>query len=272
MYKENPLTIKSGNNICIPAIYAFDDEKKSEKAIILLHGISTDKNEYLDFYKTLSFDLVKNNYSTVRIDFRGHGDSTLPPSEFTISSQVDDLITTIDWLIKEKGFKKVNLLGTSFGAAPCIFVSNILPQFIDEIFLVAPVLDYKKTFITPISEWGKDLFTNIIDDVLIKKQNLYITDTFYIQSRLVAEMAIIDVLDFAKKTDKIFHTIHGDADSMVDYSITLAASQTANNIRLYSFKDMEHGFTDMNDEDGVTDITKNNVTRILNIIKNTDRK
>lgn len=272
MYKESSLTIKSGNNICIPAIYAFDDEKKSEKALVLLHGISTNKNEYLDFYKTLSIDLVKNYYSTVRIDFRGHGDSALPPSEFTISSQVDDLITTINWLIKEKGFKKVNLLGTSFGAAPCIFVSNILPQFIDEVFLIAPVLDYKKTFITPMSEWGKGLFKNIIDDVLIKKQNLYMTDTFYIHSQLVSEMEIINILNLAKETDKIFHTIHGDADSMVAYPITLAASQTIDNIKLYSFKDMEHGFTDINDDDGVTEITRKNITRILNIIKNTDRK
>jgi predicted alpha/beta-fold hydrolase len=272
MYKESILTIKSGNNICIPAIYAYDDEIKSEKTLILLHGIATNKNEYHDFYKTLSLDLIKNNYSTVRIDFRGHGDSVLPPSEFTISSQVEDLITTIYWLIKEKGFKKVNLLGTSFGAAPCIFVSNILPHFIDEVFLISPVLDYNKTFITPMSEWGKDLFKNIIDDVLIKKQKLYISDTFYIHSRLVAEMEIINILSFVNKTNRIFHTIHGDADSMVDYSITLEASQEVKNIKLYSFKDMEHGFTYKNDDDGVTDKTKNNITRMLNIIKNYNRK
>ena len=171
MYKEIKFTIKSIDGTSIPAIYAQDTARNPSKHIILLHGISTDKNEYLNFYRILSEKLSNTNIATLRIDFRGHGDSPSSPSDFSISSQLLDLAEAIKWLEHNKKVKKISLVASSFGAPPCLFALDIFNSKIDEITLIAPVLDYFKTFINPTTKWGRSLFKNIIPKSIIRKEH-----------------------------------------------------------------------------------------------------
>ena len=128
MYNEEQLVINSADGITIPAIYASNKERKAKKVIILLHGISSYKDEYLDFYKTLSEIFIQHDFATLRFDFRGHGESKEPPAEFTIASQIIDLSTVIKYIEKEKQYPSVDLLGCSFGAPPCIFASSLFKK------------------------------------------------------------------------------------------------------------------------------------------------
>lgn len=266
MYNEEQLVINSADGITIPAIYASNKERKAKKVIILLHGISSYKDEYLDFYKTLSEIFIQHDFATLRFDFRGHGESKEPPAEFTIASQIIDLSTVIKYIEKEKQYPSVDLLGCSFGAPPCIFASSLFNTKIDNVNLIAPILDYNKTFINPNTEWGKTTFANIVEKTIFNNEKLYMTDEFYVKGALVTEMCLINIENAIKLSEKKFTVMHGDCDDMVDCGISKEIAARNSNIELHIFENMEHGFTDKGDEDGTSPATKKNINRMVSLI------
>lgn len=266
MYNEQRFDLSSTDNTVIPCIYASSNEHVSKKVIILLHGISSHKDEYLDFYKVLSENFVQQGYATLRFDFRGHGESTKSPSDFTIASQIIDLSAAIKFIEKEKQISTIDLVGCSFGAPPCIFASSLFKKKINNIYLIAPILDYNKTFINPNTDWGKETFYDLIERAISQNEKIYITDEFYIGGNIVSEISIIDIEQIIKNVDKKIKIMHGNRDGMVDYNISEEISQRNSNIELHTFDNMEHGFTDYGDEDGTSAATKNNIDRMVSII------
>jgi len=266
MYKETKLTISSAHGVKIPAIFAHDEIRPPQKGLLMLHGISTQKDEYLDFYRILAEGLARKGISTLRIDFRGHGESKVTPAGFTIASQLLDLVQSIRWLEQHTGFQKVSVLGTSFGAPPCLFAASIFPKKIDEVFLVAPVLDYVQTFISPISTWGKESFGRVVERTIVQGETIPLSDKFYMTADVVAEMLMIDIERLFRNNTKRIKIMHGNKDGMVDISITQDFAKRHGNIAFYMFDNMEHGFTDFGDEQGSNERTKSNIERMISII------
>lgn len=66
----------------------------------------------------------------MRIDFRGHGESEQSLEEFSLKSQIEDLVTAIEWLKNKEDNLRIITLGISFGAPPimdcvrAIFINN----------------------------------------------------------------------------------------------------------------------------------------------------
>jgi alpha/beta superfamily hydrolase len=230
-----------------------------------LHGITVDKNEWLDFYITLSGLLAEKNIATLRIDFRGHGASALKPHDFTISSQIQDAVSAMKWL-KEKQFPKLSVFGTSFGALPAIQTANIFKEDIQSLFLLVPVLSYMDTFIEPVSEWGKETFYDLIDRSLVKGEKVFLTDDFFITPALVSEMLSITIFDAIAKTSLPVHVMHGDQDNMVDWNTSIKAAQEFDSVTLHSSPNMDHGFTNKGDDVGNHPVTLKNIARIMDII------
>ncbi len=266
-YSEKQFFIDS-SGILIPSVYAYPIDGFPKRAIVLLHGISSNKNEYLNFYKTLAIELAKNKVATLRIDFRGHGESNLPPAGFTIASQLIDLHSAIDWILKETNLKKVDLIGSSFGCPPCISASSLFGEIIDNVYLIAPVLDYYKTFIAPSTTWGKKLFHDVIERTIAMGEKVYMDDTFYLHQDIVSEMCMVNIEANIAKSNKTIHVMHGNMDGMVPISISQEIASRNSNIVFYEFDNMEHGFTNLGDEKGDSEMTINNINKMLKIINN----
>ena len=128
----------------IPAIYIPGDEKRA--AVIMAHGIMGSKNEYLDTQARIAEKLEYMGIASLRIDFRGHGDSDRTMKEFSLDTQIQDLCDSIRWM-QNKKYSSFILLGISFGAPPAMIVSALYKQIVKKCVLIAPVTDYKKTFI-----------------------------------------------------------------------------------------------------------------------------
>lgn len=245
----------------IPGIYLAGDKMKS--AVVLTHGIMGSKNEYLDTLARISEQLEYHNIASFRFDFGGHGDSKRSLDSFSLSSQVSDLNKVISWMLSQ-GYKKISLMGISFGAPPVIISSVMNKGVIDKCFLIAPVLDYKSTFLFPTTPWGKEFFG--LDKVIesLNKGRLYLEENgYYLSEQTLLDILLVDVPSFSSLTDVPFTIFHGLCDNMVPIAPARTLEKEKLNFELVEFSDTEHGLTEVNDIAFASEITRRNLTRVI---------
>jgi alpha/beta superfamily hydrolase len=87
--------------------------------VILSHGFTGNKAEENRLFVTTARALAQAKISALRFDFMGSGDSSGEFYDMTPETEIRDLKHVIRWAQKE-GFKKIGLLGVSFGGAVTI--------------------------------------------------------------------------------------------------------------------------------------------------------
>jgi hypothetical protein len=85
--------------------------------VLLLHGTASQKDEVGNMYLRLAQKLGALGYASLRIDFAGSGDSTLPQTAFTYTEEVSDAQTALDWLSRQRNVDRdaLGLVGFSQG-------------------------------------------------------------------------------------------------------------------------------------------------------------
>lgn len=236
-------------------------------AYLLFHGISTDKNEYLNFLATVAERLSERGFATLRIDFRGHGQSPETPETFTIGSQLLDAQAALNFIQSETGIQTTSLFGCSFGAPPCIFLKAWCPTRIGPVTLLSPVMDYRRTFIEPNTDWGKQTFPHqSLVRCLALGEHVPIGEGFYMAPPLLAGLLQADVEASLRVIDGPITILHGDHDGMVPIEISRDIAHAYPQVRLIEFKNMEHGFTDHGDDAGKSAATLSNLNRIVTVL------
>ncbi len=130
---------------------------KSKTIIILCHGFSSSKDS--GSYRKFETAFNAKGFATLRFDFFGHGESEGAFADVTISKAVDDILSAI-MLAKEKGYKRIGLIGSSFGGIACLLAAAKSKDVVI-LGLRAPVSDYHEGDIKqfgPDSEWKKNGF------------------------------------------------------------------------------------------------------------------
>jgi len=133
---EEKIFINSTDNIKLCALIA---SIVPDKIVLLCHGIRGNKNERGSF-NLLAKEIRKNGYSTIRIDFRAHGESTGVDYKMTISKEIEDIECVINFL-RSKGYKEIIVLGASFGASIISLVDYLKFQEVKALILWYGVLD-----------------------------------------------------------------------------------------------------------------------------------
>ena len=147
------------------------------------------------------------------------------------------------------------------------FAENTEAANIGAITMLAPVLDYRRVFIRPESDWGRSTFPpEAISACIEKGEPIALSETFFVGPRLLASMLHSNVMAEFARLGRPITVIHGDHDGMVSIGISRDAAAAYRNIRLIEFSNMEHGFTDAGDETGQRDATQTNVRNILEIL------
>lgn len=252
------------NNIYLKTVDGYDisteiNIAESSDLIIWLHGITETKNEYLNFFKDGSAWFEKNGISSVRFDFRGHGNSSGISSEFSIVGQIIDALTVIDYIKSNfKNSYRIHLVGLSFGAPPSIYLSMKYPDLIKSLTLIAPVLSYKRTFINPETEWAKSLFSETNVNELEKTGKLYFNESFFIGLNLYIEMNLVNPEMFLPKIIQPTLVMHGDKDSMVPYDATNQICKNLSNLNLVTLFGSDHGYMQEGDDEGILKKSKEN--------------
>ncbi|WP_168193155.1 alpha/beta hydrolase family protein [Rhodophyticola sp. CCM32] len=116
-------------------------------AVLLLHGFTGTRDELAiegtdDFVFTrFARALTAAGMPSLRIDFRGSGDSLeMPWEETTFSTQIEDAIAAIDWMAARPEIegREIAVIGWSQGGLVAAFLAEARPE-LDGVVLLNPV-------------------------------------------------------------------------------------------------------------------------------------
>jgi pimeloyl-ACP methyl ester carboxylesterase len=265
---ERQVVIPADDGTSIPAVLTAPSEDYSavKRWIIMLHGITVSKDEHQGFYRRLARLLARNGVGSVRFDFRGHGDSAVPASGFTVSSQIMDALTVVNWTCSTVGSSRVTFLGTSFGSPPAIVVSEILADRVESLVLLAPVIDYERTFVEPETPWGLENFgSRRLREGLLGRP-LKIEQDFELSPALIFEMLTLDPQRPLTRISSRIFLLHGDKDEMVPFAASQACANRHQGISFKPLPNTGHGFAEINDDAGTSAQTKANLDLIASLL------
>ncbi len=133
------ITLQTEDEVTIHATFY---DAKSTKGIILLHRLGNDRNNWKDFAPLL----VKNGFSAIAIDLRGHGQST---EKFKLNALTDkdfnnmvlDTKATKKFL-ESKKITNIAIIGESIGANTALNYA-VQDEKIKTVVLLSPGLEYR---------------------------------------------------------------------------------------------------------------------------------
>lgn len=109
--------------------------------VIMLHGFPGHKSAQNDVFGELEFQLAKDDFHTLRFDFRGCGESEGKSEDFTLSSANEDVKSVLSWA-QSFGYKKFIYIGEGLGATLALL--NLVPGVCGTV-LLWPALDPRLT-------------------------------------------------------------------------------------------------------------------------------
>jgi len=253
--KEQIVDIKTFDGFILKGMLCVPDNIKA--ITIMCHGISSNKQEYLDMFSNLAQKLYAESIGSIRFDFRGHGESSGTSMDFDVISQLVDLKSVVCWLQKEKIFSElpINFVGVSFGGAAGILYHHLYKIF-QRISLFAPVISYYETFIKPTTDWGIKNFNPEAWSKAKEKGYLLLNDNFKLNVRLLEEFLLFNPIEQLKQLTIPVQIFHGTADSFVPYNVVEKLSKECPNFNIRIIPFMEHGLYIGEDEDGISDDSK----------------
>jgi len=227
-------------------------EADSDKAVILLHGFGGDKDEQGIFIRTAEA-LCKEGFSVLRFDFAGSGESEGEFSQMSFSSEIEDLNSAIEF-VKNKGYKKIGLVGQSFGGAVSILGYS---KEIKTMVLWNPVAKME-SFGNYLSShnmnWKRDLRERGISLIYKYKRNKFLT----IGRQLLDDVESLNLFSEATKISCPVLVIHGDKDSTLPWKDSQELLKfLKGQKRLEIIKGAEHAFHKPAEEKPVIKLTVN---------------
>lgn len=253
--KEIAFDIRTPDNFILKTIACIPEYPK--KIILMCHGISSHKQEYLDMFPILAGHLYEQGVGSVRFDYRGHGESSGTSMDFDVISQLIDIDAVVQWVKSDSNLKScdISYVGVSFGGAPGIFYQDIYQAF-DKISLFSPVISYKDTFVKPITKWGKDNFNLKAWEKARVEGSLLIDGEFKISIALLNEFLLLDPVSKLPELDLPIQIYHGTDDTLVPCSVVEKLLKTNPEIDVRIISGMGHGLYYGDDEEGISPNSK----------------
>ena len=222
-----------GNKVC--GILSNPTSNKENLIVVLCHGFSSSKDSKT--YTTLSKILNEKRISSFRFDFFGHGESDGKFEDVTISKAVDDIINAVIFL-RNKGYKKIGLFGSSFGGISSIVAASKLDGLIF-LALKSPVSDYtevknKENTKKEIEEWKNKGYKSYLNSHGVK---------FRLKYSFFEDFKNNNCYECAKKINIPTLIIHGDCDETVPIEQSRKTCKLMKNCRLKVIKGSDHRYT-----------------------------
>jgi pimeloyl-ACP methyl ester carboxylesterase len=131
---EEALTFTDPAGHKISGILAKPD-KKTDRLAVLCHGFLSNKNSKTNH--ALTDLLVPHRIATFRFDFFGQGESEGPFEKITVTTALTQALAALA-LVKAKGYRKIALVGSSFGGLIALMAAAKWPSHPPAPDVVAP--------------------------------------------------------------------------------------------------------------------------------------
>lgn len=241
---EEKIYIDSTDDIKLCALLG---KVSKDKIVLFCHGIRSNKNEK-GSYDVLAKEIQNHGYNTLRIDFRGHGESAGLDYEVTITKEIEDVESVVKFL-RNKGYKEIIILGGSFGASIISLVDYSEFEEVKGLIFWYGALDNYNAL-------RNDKFLSEKNKQIALKEGFCTTYTregrpFRFGVPLFEEIDKYKPMDTIKniKMPKIF--VHGLVDQYVSYEEAVKAYNECRNAKLVLIENGDHNFN--NDEQALKD-------------------
>jgi uncharacterized protein len=211
-------------------------------AAVLVHGGGVTRHEG-GFFTRLAFALGEAGISSLRFDFRGHGDSQGRQEDLTISGVVNDIRSAAEHLRAKTNSRQVNVIGTSFGGGISAYYASRYPDQVERLVLFNPLLNYKKRFIDDKPYWTDDHISEEAGDELTRDGFLPHSPTFKLGRALLNEVFYIQPDLALSQVTAPTLIMHGTRDTFVPVESSRAAvTDMAGVASLVEVEGAQHGF------------------------------
>lgn len=140
------ITLQTADGVTIAGTYYRPSKAGPRPAVILLHMLSRNREDWKDFAQVLAWE----GYAVVAIDLRGHGESTRGAGSWRLLKQegframVEDVAAAHQYLRRapEADGGSLALVGASIGANVALLYASREPA-VKTLVLLSPGLDYR---------------------------------------------------------------------------------------------------------------------------------
>lgn len=227
-----------------------EDAESPRAAALIMHGITAEKEEG-GLYTQLAGRLTGMGCSSLRFDFRGHGQSGGQGQDMTVSGELMDVCAAADTARARWGLPLV-LIAASFGAvSSLLWYDKTGGDGVAAIVLLNPALDPYYAMVEPRTPWGRRCFTPEARRMLKAEGYMVMPDSgFKLGAGLFAEVARMGGAQspFPQPYDALSRvrapvlTIHGDADSYVPFDTAQKYGAPNERSRFVAVPGADHGF------------------------------
>jgi pimeloyl-ACP methyl ester carboxylesterase len=230
------LTAPDGHNI------PFIEREVGPHAVLLCHGITSSKEEG-GFFRRLSDQLTNESVSTIRFDFRGHGESGIAAVEATIAGMLCDLHSAYAYTATK--YRNVSIIAASFGAALLLLLlQKCALNKLASLVLLNPVTDFASTFTNCSSAWARGFFPcGGLGEVFNSRSLIKIGETHMMGTPMAVEMFYYHPENTSNLLTVPTLILHGQRDSIVSIedSRRFAQQHSKGLIRLTELVNSNHG-------------------------------
>ena len=221
----------NGEKMC--GVISNNTDSTDKPIVIISHGFTSSKDT--KSWGNLVELLNGKGIATFRIDLFAHGESYGKLEDITVSKAVDGIIKAIE-LVKNRGYTKIGLLGSSFGGISSIMAASKFPEAIF-LALRCPVCDYRQELIQSlgiekIKQWKEKGITEIEDAGKLHK----------LKYSLYEDIEFNKPYKVAKKINCPVFIVHGDHDTCVPVTQSRKFAGLVKNGRLHEIKGADHWF------------------------------
>ncbi|MDO4466935.1 MAG: alpha/beta hydrolase [Bacillota bacterium] len=201
--------------------------------VIMSHGFMGDMGyKETSNYPILQALLNNKGFSTIRFDYNGHGKSDGAQENMTVLNEILDLFAVIRF-VKEKGHKRIFLLGHSQGGVVSSMVAGYFKDQIEALVLMAPAAALKDDAINGTCMGIKYDPYNVPAFV-----NLH--DMFKLGGEYIRTAQTLPIFEVAGLYEGPVCLIHGKSDEVVNYKYSEKYHEVYKNSELHLVEGEDH--------------------------------
>jgi alpha-beta hydrolase superfamily lysophospholipase len=221
--------------------------------VVQAHGINANLTEGGMFVR-LADQLAEADFNVLRFSFRGHGGSGGTQRGMTIAGEMLDLQAAVEYMAA-RFTDRLAIVASSFGAVPTSLSLPWLGDRLDRLILWNPVLDLRRTFVSPELPWGKANFNEDQQKLLTTQGFFMLDDEFEVGQVLFEELHHYEPLESLLASSVPALVVHGDQDTAVSYEIARQAAGRRPNTEFHTVHGSDHGFDTRVQEDEAIAVT-----------------